>query len=210
MGKGPKMQNFIRDAGELTGTHLSMDLSKAEMSTILSFLHDLERKQCCVRFLEIGVFGGGNINFLKAKTSKVIFTGIDLFEDFKCSSNNTHVSGTYLLESVQRSLGNDVRLIKGASENILPRMSELFDFIFIDGNHAYAATKEDFFNSIRLLAPCGYIGFHNCSCWGEPDIEYNRIDGGPWKLTQEIKRMPEWHLEAEVDRVRVFAKSNLL
>lgn len=84
----------------------------------------------------------------------------------------------------------------------------LFDFIFIDGNHAYQATKEDFCNSVALLAPGGYVGFHNYSSCGDPDIEYNRIDGGPWKLTQEIKRMPEWRMEAEVERVRVFSKNS--
>lgn len=204
------MQNFIRSASELVTMDVSMDLTMAEFNTILSILCDLERTRTFVRYLEVGVFGGGNIKFLKANTQKTTFTGIDLFEDFQCSSDNTHVSGTYTLDSVQRVLGNDVRLIKGNSEIVLPTLNGKFDFIFIDGNHSYAATKEDFMNSISLLAPGGYVGFHNCSSWGEPDVLYNKTDGGPWKVTQEIRRMPEWYLEAEIDRVRIFSKRTCL
>ncbi len=208
IAEGGDTHNPIRNETEYK--QISLDMTRGEMFTILSFLSDLERSCSRVRYLEIGVFGGGNINFLKKNTTKTVFTGIDLFEDFQRSPFNTHGSGTYTLESVQKSLGNEVRLIKGRSELILPKMTEYFDFIFIDGNHTYQATKEDFSNSTRLLAPKGYIGFHNCSSSGEPDIEYNRIDGGPWKVTQEIKRMPEWFLETDTERVKVFSRRSTI
>lgn len=148
--------------------------------------------------------GGGTIKFLKDYTQKVHFTGIDLFEDFEPDDSNTHISPTFKLEDVRKSLGDSVELIKCDSADVLPTLNGRYDMVFLDGNHTYNATMEDFNNSVRLLTDGGYIAFHNCSVGISPDKKYILRDGGPWRAPQEIGRLPDFHLEVEVERVRVF------
>ncbi len=186
------------------------DLTDKEVKTIASFLLQLAReRKGQINYLEIGVFGGGTIKFLKSILgNKVKFHGVDLFEDFISDDKNTHVSGTFLMSDVQDYVGDDVVLIKGDSRQILPSlMPEMFNFIFIDGNHTYDATLTDFNNSIKFLAPGGFIAFHNCSSWSYPDFDlYNVVDGGPWLVTQELFVGNKWRLVSEVDRLRIFSK----
>ncbi len=199
------MANFILDEKlKDTGT-FHTDLTLKEIRTIIVFLHDLRRRKSEVKFLEIGVNAGGNIRLLKSVFGDIHYSGIDLFEDFQTSGDNTHETGTYTKEAVQQSVGADVTLYKGDSSVVVPTLQDKFDFIFIDGNHTYNATKIDFENSLEKLADGGFIGFHNCSCCGDPDFAYNGRDGGPWKVTQELKRSSAFHLEAEEDRIRVFS-----
>lgn len=56
--------------------------------------------------------------------------------------------------------------------------SESFDFIFVDGDHAYEQVKKDTENAMRFLAPGGVIAWHDVynkdrwpcqKCGSEPD-----------------------------------------
>lgn len=184
------------------------DLTDRESYALLAFLLDLERSRDSVHYLEVGIWKGGTIKFLKMNTTRVHFTGIDLFEDFKLSDENTHICETFKLEDVRKSLGNSVELIKGDSAHILcelQRLKRSFDMIFIDGNHTYEATKADFENCIPLLKNGGHIAFHNCSTGFSPDYTYVARDGGPWKVTQEVRKTDHFRLEIEVDRLKVFS-----
>lgn len=185
------------------------DLMEQESCGLLAFLLDLERReQRPIKYLEVGVWGGGTIKFLKEHTINVHFTGVDLFEDFQPADDNTHVCQTFKMKDVLSSLGGTVELIKGDSSHILPLLKDRnyrFDVIFIDGNHTYTATKRDFESCFLLLNKGGYIAFHNCSVAIPPDNTYIIRDGGPWKLTQEIRKKTGAYLELEIDRLRVFS-----
>jgi predicted O-methyltransferase YrrM len=183
----------------------STDLTKAEGVTIAAYLLETKRRLGSVRYLEIGVFAGGTLHFLKMIVPDCHFVGIDLFEDFSLSDDNTHKTGTFTKDDVQSYVGNDVLLIKGDSPKVLDTITETFDFIFIDGNHTYDGTWADFRHALPLLAPDGRVAFHNCSTWIPPDFTYVLRDGGPWQVTEELKRQPEWKLEAEVERLRIFS-----
>ena len=136
---------------------------------------------------------------------------MDLFEDLVVGTDNTHVSGNYSQQAVQDWLGPEIRLIKGNSENVLPSLREQFDLIFIDGNHTYSASKTNWENAKLLVSPDGFIALHNASAFQEPDWSiYNRIDGGPWQVTCEIKAAGEFQCVAEVDRLVVFTRKNYL
>lgn len=183
------------------------DLTEAERLTLLALLLELERERGEVAYLEIGVLGGGTVKFLRDNTTQVRFTGVDLFEDFTPDAANTHISATFKMADVQRSLGERARLIKGDSRLVLKQLREegdRFDMIFIDGNHTYAAIREDLENSLPLLRDGGCVAFHNTSVHIFPDTKYIARDGGPWKVTQELRRRPEFFLEADVERVRIF------
>jgi len=183
------------------------DVTIGERRALLAALYERFRENGIVSYLEIGVLGGGTIKFLLDQIPTLRCTGVDLFEDFMPSGDNTHGSPTYRLEDVRQSLGSEVMLLKGDTNQILPRLkaeTQTFDLIFIDANHTYAGCRADFENSALLLKPGGYIAFHSGSVQYHPDYKYIVIDGGPWKVTQEIRRLPQFDLAIEVERMRIF------
>jgi predicted O-methyltransferase YrrM len=188
------------------------DLTEREKWALLSYLLQLEKQQGSIHYLEVGTYAGGTIRFLKERTRSVYFTGIDLFEDFVPAADNTHLWTNYSREQVQQVLGGDrVSLYKGDSARVLAELglsNKKFDFIFIDGNHTYQATRNDFTYGIKLLNRNGYIAFHNCSPgFSTEDQWYVQADGGPWLLTQELRQQKEYTLEQEADRLRIFKYS---
>jgi precorrin-6B methylase 2 len=200
------MKNTVFNMDKLKETNGNLDLTQGEINTIALYVINNEKSNPNSKYLEIGVFGGGTIRYLKTLTKSTQFWGVDLFEDFEIQENNTHMSGTYHWGDVVAFLGDRVKLIKGASEIVVPALNEKFDFIFIDGNHSYAATLNDFNNAKNLLTENGQIGFHNCSNDIGPDYFYVGIDGGPWKVCEEVIAMPEWQLLDKVERLKVFKR----
>lgn len=183
------------------------DMTQNERLALLAAALELERQRDCVQYLEIGVMAGGVIRFLRERTQRLKFTGIDLFEDFEPSAANTHSSATFRQCDVQEALGPEVRLLKGDSAQVLRRLQEeaaRYDMVLIDGNHAYAAVKEDLAQSLPLLTPGSFVAFHNASVHIPPDPKYVARDGGPWRLTQELRRQEAFTMEIEVERLRVF------
>jgi len=183
------------------------DLTQREKWTLLAYLQKLESEQQQLTYLEVGIYAGGTIKFLKRHTKVTTFTGIDLFEDFKPSGDNTHEWRNYSKDIVQEALGQDVTLYKGDSVEVLKSLQEKnkFDFIFIDGNHTYEATKQDFEAGLPMLKKGGFVAFHNCSPgFSQEDQAYLTADGGPWLLTEEIKEQNKLKFIYEADRLRIF------
>lgn len=190
----------------LLETNGRCDLTDPELRALSSFAMWVNRVRNPGKYLEIGIYGGGTIKFMLDHVPGLYCTGIDLFEDLVVV-NNTHDGGNYTMDDVYEFLGPSVRLIKGDSAQVLPSLREVFDLIFIDGNHTYDATKIDLANSLDLLAPGGFVALHNCSPIGDPDWwDYNRVDGGPWQVACELKANPDFVLLTEVDRLAVFAR----
>jgi hypothetical protein len=206
--------NVVFNLARLKETDGHCDLFDTEKRILSSFAMMIARQKAHPTYLEVGIFGGGTINFVRSMVAesgrKLQCTGVDLFEDFRIVGDNTHVTGTYLMADVQEYLGSDIRLIKGNSDDVLPALKsagEKFDMIFVDGNHTYEGCKRDYENSLELLADDGYIAFHNSSGFHHPDWTiYNRTDGGPWQVVTELKIASEMRLAYEVDRVAVFTR----
>lgn len=185
------------------------DLTENERWALLAFLLMLEREVKEVNYLEVGVYAGGTIKFLQQHTNIVNFTGIDFFEDFVAANDNTHMWKNYSLNMVWDVLGKDrVTLYKGNSVDALKALEGKqikYRLIFIDGNHTYKATKEDFNSSLPLLEKGGYLAFHNCSPGlTQEDKYYLELDGGPWMLTQELLQNKEFQLVTSADRIKIF------
>ena len=104
-----------------------------------------------------------------------------------------------------------VTLYKGDSLEVLAELkiqNRKYDFIFIDGNHTYQATRNDFLQSIPFLNIGGYVAFHNCSPgFSSEDQWYVQTDGGPWLVTQELRANKNYLMEQEVERLRIFKYS---
>ena len=189
------------------------DLSENEKWSLLAILLYIERTQSKCDYLEVGIYAGGTIKFLKDNSQRSNFTGVDLFEDFTPSGDNTHTWKNYTQAQVWEALGKEkVTLHKGSSVKCLADLEKekkLFDLIFIDGNHTYKATKEDFEASLPLLKNKGYVAFHNCSPGAsDEDKYYIKLDGGPWMLTHELLSNPNFKLVTSIDRVRIFQRIN--
>ena len=147
----------------LHDTQGRLDLTDNEMRMLACFAMACQRKKPS-RYLEIGIYAGGTIKFVKDHAHGINYTGVDLFEDFRVDLNNTHTLNNHTMQNVQDFLGSDVRLIKGDSAKIIPELAEKnekFDLIFIDGNHKYDATRIDYENSRKVLNDGGFIAFHN-------------------------------------------------
>ena len=185
------------------------DLSDNEKWMLLAFLLKLERERNSVNYLEVGIYAGSTIRFLKENTNNIVFTGVDLFEDFLPSDDNTHMWKNYSIRQVEEALDSSrVFLHKGNSVDVLCRLqseNKKFDFIFIDGNHTYSATKSDYQAAMPLLNEGGYIAFHNCSPGlTQEDKYYVKLDGGPWLLTQELLYNNDLRFVEKTDRLKVF------
>lgn len=48
-----------------------------------------------------------------------------------------------------------------SSDDLAPSWDLLLDFLFIDGNHEYAAARRDIFNYAPFVKPGGWIAFHD-------------------------------------------------
>jgi len=210
------MSKLIRDKSELYQPGPNGDIGKSgvlreEQDALLQILQLLESEQEQVNYLEIGVFGGGTIYHLKKHTQKTAFFGIDLFEDFVPVQENTHAGDTFRQQDVQEFLGDEVILYKGFAEEIIPTLAPHFDLVFIDGDHSYEATLLDFRNADKILRGNGYIAFHNAGALNESDKwSDNRyvldFDGGPWRVSEELKMDSSWEFVRKVERVPIFRR----
>jgi len=72
-----------------------------------------------------------------------------------------------------------------------------FDGIYIDGGHTYPRAKSDWEKCLLLLAPGGFIGFHDVnSCYGRPgwvNTLWTEIKtSGKYKTTEYFKHDKKW------------------
>ena len=65
-------------------------------------------------------------------------------------------------------------------------VDDQFDLFFIDGNHTYEQCKKDFEAAYTKSKNGAVIVFDNSSNDIEPDPRYVALDGGPWKVCQEL------------------------
>lgn len=109
-------------------------------------------------YLEIGSMCGIIAMSLAEKYPTRHFTCVDAFV-----SGHGTIAGekeTFLRNLRTHNLKN-VELIEGDSLEVVPTISGLFDVVFIDGNHSYEYVFGDALNCRRLLAPGGFIVFHD-------------------------------------------------
>jgi len=95
--------------------------------------------------------------------------------------------------------------IKDFSYNVAQGWNKPFDFIFIDGDHAYEAVRKDFEDWLPLLASGGYVSFHDSA-------PVTSIPGafagwpGPIQLIVELKKDDRVEFIETQDSLSVFKK----
>tara|TARA_B100001123_G_scaffold425047_1_gene537374 strand:+ start:1233 stop:1853 length:621 start_codon:yes stop_codon:yes gene_type:complete len=134
-------------------------------------------------FLEVGIFHGvtsRNVCELlyEIHGNDFKFTGIDLFSK-ESISENEHVPITtfsnplktiyynYIIRLdpyTQKSVFNllkkfekNINIIKGNSNVILKKITDKFDYVFLDGGHKYETVKQDLNNLTRVIREGGIV-----------------------------------------------------
>lgn len=60
-------------------------------------------------------------------------------------------------DQVRTDYGNRWKLLNGKSEDIVPMLTDKFDWIYLDGDHGYKAVREDIKNCLPLLTKGGVL-----------------------------------------------------
>lgn len=82
------------------------------------------------------------------------------------------------------------RLVGTAQEVLAREPDGSFDLVFIDADHRYAGVKADTETVLRLLAPRGWLLWHDYANWGY----FNGGNGVPECLAELSSSMPVVHL----------------
>lgn len=121
------------------------------------------------KILEIGVFKGEFLDYLVKNCNIGSIDAVDLFEGNTCSGdvdgNNVvfyDVGLSYLeLTEKYRDVSN-VKICKSNSVNFLQNQEDdIYDIIYIDGDHSYEGVKNDLINSYSKIKNGGYIMGHD-------------------------------------------------
>jgi predicted O-methyltransferase YrrM len=137
-----------------------------------------------INYLEIGTFYGANLfsvaNSYGCHNDSKLYC-IDPWEDYDEYSEYKNEQSTIynlFMENLKNSGAQDKIVInRGFSNNEIPKFKdEMFDIIYIDGNHEPEYVLEDAVLSFRKLKKGGILIFDDYG-WGGPDLTQRGIDG---------------------------------
>jgi len=175
------------------------------------------------KYLEIGVYFGGNFfkvaSFLKNKFDSYHVTGVDLFESIvKYSATGVSLTHDILNKwnilnvAYESDLSNFLKesgvesfsLVKGVSDIAVREIDDIFDVMFIDGNHTFEQTLKDAESCLKKSKKGSFLIFHNASNSIQPDPQYIEKDGGPWAVCEKLKEDVRLKYIGLFDRCAIF------
>lgn len=189
---------------------LKSDLTPAEIDVLLGSIRELKPR----RYLEVGVFWGGSFKrVLEERNALGLDTeciGLDLWDEIRDRSDNTHVSGRPNRRRVTEALtaaGLDrFTLLAGTSHDVQRLVEAPVDLAFHDANHTYRAVVDDA-ELIGALMPRGALLLvHNASTDLMPDRLYVEADGGPHRAVHDLAKTGKWELREIRDRTAVLKR----
>ena len=137
-----------------------------------------------ITYLEIGTFYGANLLSVAdsyASHPDSILHCIDPWEDYEqyqeYKGQQDTIYNTFLQNIQESSKKDNIIIHRGYSQQLLPTFDdEMFDIIYIDGNHEPEYVLEDAVLSFRKLKKGGIMIFDDYG-WGGPDLTKRGIDG---------------------------------
>lgn len=146
--------------------------------------------------VEIGSYQGGSS--VRIAEAIAIHGGklycIDLWDNHPTQNRYKKAKQTFLKNVKDAGLSNTIEPVQmdsaSGAEYFASKQSE-YDFIFIDGDHSYAAVKRDFNAWQKYASQHAVFAFHDCN----PLVGYGK---GPERFTQEIIDSGKY---AEIERV---------
>jgi len=153
------------------------------------------------KLLEIGVFKGEFLDYLVENCNIGSIDAVDLFEGTTCSGdvhgNNViyYDVGTSYLELLRKYENiSNVNICKSDSITFLQNQDDnIYDIIYIDGDHSYNGVKNDLKNAYSKIKNGGYIMGH--------DYEMNMI---------KAKNKYNFGVKQAVDEFCVTYKQNII
>ena len=128
-----------------------------------------------IKILEIGCYcGQTTLMIIKTLIKKNIdfeIYCVDTWSPFKVSKKKHNFYNTFFLKNLKNGkvfelfkynlscskMLDNVKIIKGDSNDVLKKIEIKFDYIIIDGNHSYDYVKNDIYYSNKLINNNGYI-----------------------------------------------------
>jgi len=148
-----------------------------------SWFHIVPLENKPIKYLEIGVFYGANLfsvcdSYAKHKDSQVY--GIDPWEDYdqysEYKNQQNDIYKTFQENLKNRQDQDKIHIRRGYSHNEIGKFKdEMFDIIYIDGNHEPEYVLEDAVLAFRKLKVGGYLIFDDYG-WGGADLTQCGID----------------------------------
>ena len=128
------------------------------------FLYDLRSTfgHKPVKYLEIGSYVGESACLMMLHDLPTHVTCVDPLNLPHSHYGVEESQYNVLIDNLKRDRAlscGDFKIIKEYSQNVEFGENELFDIIFIDGDHSYSAVKKDYDHFVKHLAPGGYIVF---------------------------------------------------
>jgi spermidine synthase len=135
-----------------------------------------------LNILEVGTGGGDYASLLLTTINPKKLDLVDTFNEvdakvfkdigfkrFRSDSHFNFVSNRFMNQP-------KVNLFKGNSIEILPKIKEKYDYIYIDADHTSEFVKKDLYNATKILKDGGVIGLNDYASAG-PD-KYNMYPYG--------------------------------
>jgi len=162
-----------------------------------------------IYYLEIGTFYGANL-FHVAETyaahpQSILFcvdpwADYDDYDEYKNQQSSIYSTFT---RNLQRSgVREKIRVCRGYSNEQIPRLKDdLFDIIYIDGNHNPEYVLEDAVLCFRKLKAGGYMIFDDYG-WGGPDCTQKGIDAFMSAYSSRIEKLGERNTQMFVRKIK--------
>lgn len=118
--------------------------------------------------LEIGSYCGRSTICLAQKARAVY--AVDPF-DGRATPVPADTLPTFRRNLQRYGVDDRVTPIRGTSAEVLPDRAPVFDVVFVDGNHAYEAVREDIRLARTVLRPGGLLVFHDYASACDPGVK---------------------------------------
>lgn len=134
-----------------------------------------------IRYAEVGTFYGANmisVAMTYGKHPESTLIAIDPWIDYNEYPEYKGLQPT-IYETFCKNIepyASKIHVHRGYSHQILPTLEDnMYDIIYIDGNHEPEYVLEDAVHAFRKVKPHGYIVFDDYG-WGGPDLTKRGID----------------------------------
>ncbi len=173
--------------------------SKAEQSVLRNY--SLKANS----IIEIGVFEGYNTREFAIHSPKD--TTVYAIDPFFKGKMKISYGKLIALKSWKRAgVLNKIKIVEGFSWNVIEKLPNNIDFIFIDGDHSFEGVKKDFELYSKKLTKNGCIALHDARIF---ENGWTKSDWGPVRLMEEIiKPSYEWIVVEEIDSLVILQSIN--